>query len=288
MLTDMSDVHEIEFETIDSPNWPGVKDGAIALGRTNLQYRYNAAVAAAEGFKADAHQLVNSTITKPPGHVSAFSAIVDVVMAACEIVIPEEAAIHLVYQAAKAAWEEVKPSAELLEKANEQIEANTVEEATKHLNEVSDRLAEDIVRNASHITEKAGEQIEAALVEYVRQNPQVFQREQAYYQTLCDAVGLQKPDVDRLADEMINKVMPKFREKVMETSASLHFFHELSSDFERLNFLIEITEKGTDPDAFLKLIGGDQHYWDEFLSVYRSEGKDAAARALAHHLGLPL
>jgi hypothetical protein len=284
----MSDVHEIEFETVDSPNWPGVKDGAIDLGRTNLQYRYNAAVAAAEGFKADAHQLVNSTITKPPGRVSAFGAIVDAVMAVCELVIPEEAAIALVYKAAKAAWESVKPSAELVAKVNEQIEANSVEEATKHLYEVSDRLAEDIVRNASHITEKAGEQIEAALVEYVQQNPQVFQRDQAYYQTLCDAIGLQKPNVDLLADQMINKVMPKFREMVMETSASLHFFHELDDDFERLNFLIEITEKGTDPDAFLKLIGGNQQYWDEFLSVYRQEGKEAAVRALGRHLGLPL
>jgi len=281
----MSDDNEIVFESVDSPNWAIVKEGATNLARYNLQQRYNAAVSAAEGFKSDAHQLLDQAITKPPGRLLNFGAIADLVVVACEIVLPEEGIIALVFDEAKQAWEEVKPSEELASKATEEFEANTVEEATKHLSELSDLLASEIVSNALTITNSAGTKVGDALDEYIKQNPQDFTtKDQAYYQTLCDAIGVTVPNVESLQDEIINKVMTTFRERVMWTAARIHFFVEMNDDAERLNFLIDdVAEKGTDPDDFVKGIGGDVAYWDQFLSVYRSDGKQAALQALASH-----
>ena len=47
-------------------------------------------------------------------------------------------------------------------------------------------------------------------------------------------------------------------------------------------------EKGNDPDDLLSLIGADQSYWDPFLTVFRSDGRNAAVLALSRHLGLPV
>jgi hypothetical protein len=62
----------------------------------------------------------------------------------------------------------------------------------------------------------------------------------------------------------------------------------MDNDVERLNFLMDEDEKGNDPDALLSLIGGDRSYWDPFLTVFRSEGRDAALVALERHLGIPV
>ena len=287
----MSDDNEIEFESDDSGNWAIVKAGATTLAQTNLQKRFNAAASAAEGFKSDAHRLLDEAITKPPGSLLSFGAIADLVVAACWIVLPEEGVIALVFEEAKQAWEAVKPSYELARKATEPFEANTVEAAKEHLSELYDMLAAEIASNALTITSSAQNKVGDALNEYVKQNPQVFpmiqDQDQAYYQTLCDAIGVTAPNVESLQDEIITKVMTTFRESVNWTVAHMHFM-EMSDDLERLNFLIDdIAEKGTDPDDFLKGIGGDVDYWDQFLSIYRSDGKHAAMVALGSRLGMP-
>ena len=74
---------------------------------------------------------------------------------------------------------------------------------------------------------------------------------------------------------------------MLVASARIHFFQELDTDFERLNFLMDEAEKGNDPDVLLDLIDGDRTYWDPFLAVYHSEGKSAAQVALEKHLVLP-
>src|SRR5204862_8362754 len=129
-----------------------------------------------------------------------------------------------------------------------------------------------------------------ALEEYVKENPQDFTTlDNAYYQTLCDAIGVTAPNVDSLKGEIVDKVMTTFRERVMWTHARIHFFVELSDVFEQLDFLIDdvIEKEGTDPDDFLKGVGGDVDYWEQFLSVYRSDGKQAAEQALLASLTPP-
>ncbi len=87
--------------------------------------------------------------------------------------------------------------------------------------------------------------------------------------------------------EVWNKVFPPFKEQVLVAAAQIHFFHEMDDDFERLNFLMDEAENGNDPDGLLDLIGGKRDYWDQFLTVYRSQGRSAAILALEQHFLLP-
>lgn len=279
---------EVDFETTDSPNWPEVKDGARQLAYDHLNERFQAATTATAGFVADAHQLVDNTITKPPGHISPWGAILDIVSAACDVIIPEEALVaQLVYKGMKSAWEEIKTTEEVAEQYHQQVEADSVDAARQYLGHAADSLAEMITRSASRMIERSKEGVDPALEEYVRANPQVFRRgDSEYYDTLCRAIGVERPDQDLLATQMINATMDQFRRKVEEVAATLHFFHGMDTDRERLDFLMDIAEQGTDPDAFIRLIGADQAYWDQFLSAYRSGGRDAAHAALIERLGL--
>jgi len=278
---------DIEFEGTDSQHWATVKDGVLGLARDHLQNRVNAIHTGADGFRRDANQLIHEAITKPPGRVFGLTELLEVASKVCELILPEEGAVAEVYQAAKSAWENLKPGYELNNKVNEKLEANSVEDATKHLGEVVDAMCEDISSGADEIKLAAEDKLESALTAYVTQNLQVFRPgDQAYYQTLSDAIGVSAVhNHQMLVDETVNRAMQSFRPKVMEIAAAMHFFHEMSDDAERLNFLIDdVAEKGTDPDQFLRLIGADQAYWDQFLAAYRSGGKTAAMEALTAHL----
>src|SRR2546423_2324112 len=204
----MSDDNEIEFESVDSQTWGGVKAQATTIAFRNLQGRYNAAVSAGIGFRKDAHEYLGEAIKKPPGSLLSFGPIADLVVVACGLVLPEVGVVALVFEEAKKALEVVKPSEELASKATEQFEANTVDDAIKHLDELCEMLEDDIVRNALTITDSASNKVADALEEYVKENPQDFTTlDDAYYQTLCDAIGVTKPNVDWIADQIINKVM---------------------------------------------------------------------------------
>jgi hypothetical protein len=222
----MSEETEIEFETVDSPRWPEVKEGAHAAE---------------------------------------------------------------IAEAVKTAYEGVKPTAELAEKANQEVVANSVEEARNYLQELTKTYAEDVADKALTVKQAAENAVGAALDSYIKQNPQPLNPgDDEFYRSLCDAIGIKDPDKNAIKNEVWDEVFPPFRKKVLVVAAQIHFFHEMDNDSERLNFLMDEAEKGNDPDDLLSLIGADRSYWDAFLTVFRSEGRPAALVALERHLGLPV
>ena len=285
----MSEAIEIEFETADSPRWPEVKEGAHGVARDRLQTRYDAVIQGAQWFRDDADTLVKDAIRKPPEHLSGFGAIVEAVMAACTLLVPEVGIAAEIAEAAKTAYETVKPAAELVEKANQEVVANSVEEATNYLQELTKTYAEDVADKALPVKQAAENAVGAALDSYIKQNPQPLNPgDDEFYKNLCDAIGIKEPDLNAIKMEVWNDVFPPFKKKVLTVAAQIHFFQEMDNDPERLNFLMDEAEKGNDPDDLLSLIGADQSYWDPFLTVFRSDGRSAALLALSRHLGLPV
>jgi hypothetical protein len=285
----MSEATEIEFETVDSPRWPEVKEGAHGVARDRLQTRYDAVIQGAQWFRDDADALVKDAITKPPEHLSGFGALAEAVMAACVLLVPEAALAAEIAEAVKTAYETVKPAAELVEKANQEVVANSVEEARNYLQELTKTYAEDVADKALPVKQAAQNAVGAALDSYITQNPQPLKPgDDEFYRSLCDAIGIKEPDLNAIKMEVWNEVFPPFKKKVLVVAAQIHFFHEMDNDVERLNFLMDEAEKGNDPDDLLSLIGADRSYWDPFLTVFRSEGRPAALVALERHLGLPV
>ena len=285
----MSEATEIEFETADSPRWPEVKEGAHGVARDRLQTRYDAVIQGAQWFRDDADTLVKDVIKKPPEHLSGFGAIVESVMAACALLVPEAGLAAEIAEAVKTAYETLKPAAELVEKANQQVVADSVEQATNYLQELTKTYAEDVADKALPVKQAAENAVGAALDSYITQNPQPLKPgDDEFYKSLCDAIGIKEPDLNAIKMEVWNEVFPPFKKKVLTAAAQIHFFHEMDNDLERLNFLMDEAEKGNDPDDLLSLIGADQSYWDPFLTVFRSDGRNAAVLALSRHLGLPV
>jgi len=280
---------QTKIETVDSPRWPEVKEGAHGVARDRLQTRYDAVIQGAQWFRDDADTLVKEAIKKPPEHLSGFGAIVEAVMAACTLLVPEVGIAAEIAEAAKTAYETVKPAAELVEKANQEVVANSVEEATNYLQELTKTYAEDVADKALPIKQAAENAVGAALDSYIKQNPQPLNPgDDEFYKNLCDAIGIKEPDLNAIKMEVWNDVFPPFKKKVLTVAAQIHFFQEMDNDPERLNFLMDEAEKGNDPDDLLSLIGADQSYWDPFLTVFRSDGRSAALLALSRHLGLPV
>ena len=276
---------QTEIETVDSPRWPEVKEGAHGVARDRLQTRYDAVIQGAQWFRDDADTLVKEAIKKPPEHLSGFGAIVEAVMAACTLLVPEVGIAAEIAEAAKTAYETVKPAAELVEKANQEVVANSVEEATNYLQELTKTYAEDVADKALPIKQAAENAVGAALDSYIKQNPQPLNPgDDEFYKNLCDAIGIKEPDLNAIKMEVWNDVFPPFKKKVLTVAAQIHFFQEMDNDPERLNFLMDEAEKGNDPDDLLSLIGADRSYWDPFLSVFRSDGRLAAGAALERHL----
>ena len=285
----MSEESEIEFETVGSEHWDLVRLGAQRLASRRLQTRYDAVIQGVRLFQDDADTLVKDAIRKPPEHLSGFGAIVEAVMAACTLLVPEVGIAAEIAEAAKTAYETVKPAAELVEKANQEVVANSVEEATNYLQELTKTYAEDVADKALLIKQAAENAVGAALDSYIKQNPQPLNPgDDEFYKNLCDAIGIKEPDLNAIKMEVWNDVFPPFKKKVLTVAAQIHFFQEMDNDPERLNFLMDEAEKGNDPDDLLSLIGADQSYWDPFLTVFRSDGRSAALLALSRHLGLPV
>jgi len=280
---------QTEIETVDSPRWPEVKEGAHGVARDRLQTRYDAVIQGAQWFRDDADTLVKEAIKKPPEHLSGFGAIVEAVMAACVLLVPEAGLAAEIAEAVKTAYETLKPATELVEKANQQVVADSVEQATNYLQELTKTYAEDVADKALPVKQAAENAVGAALDSYITQNPQPLKPgDDEFYKSLCDAIGIKEPDLNAIKMEVWNEVFPPFKKKVLTAAAQIHFFHEMDNDLERLNFLMDEAEKGNDPDDLLSLIGADQSYWDPFLTVFRSDGRNAAVLALSRHLGLPV
>jgi hypothetical protein len=285
---------EIEFETVGSEHWNFVRQGAQLEASRRLQTRYDAVIEGVQWFRKDANELVKNAIKKPPEHLSGFGAIVESVMAACLLLVPEvglaaEIAeeVKKACEKVKTAYEVVKPLAELAEKANQEVIVNSVEEATNYLQELTATYAEDVENEAGPVKQAAEKAVGAALDSYITQNPQPLKPgDDELCKSLCDAIGIKEPDLNAIKMEVWNEVFPPFKKQVAVIAAQIHFFQEMDTDPERLNFLMDEAEKGNDPDALLSLIGANQPYWDGFLTVFRSEGRLAAGLALEGHLML--
>ena len=259
------------------------------MARDRLQTRYDAVIQGAQWFRDDADTLVKDTIKKPPGHLSGFGALVESVMAACVLLVPEVGLAAEIVEATKTAYETLKPAKELVDKANEEVVADSVEQATSYLQELTKTFAEDVADKALPVKQAAENAVGAALNSYITQNPQPLKPgDDEFYASLCDALGIKEPDLNDIKQQVWNEVFPPFKNKVLVVAAQIHFFHELDNDMDRLNFLMDEAEKGNDPDALLSLIGADQAYWDTFLTVFRSDGRSAALLALERKLGLPV
>lgn len=280
----MSETAEIEFENADSPRWLAVRDAAAIEVDRRLQNRYDAVCLGADMFKANADDLVKQTIRKPPGRVSSFGAIVEIVAAACEVVVPEAGLLKEIVEEAGAVHTMAKAAAETVDKAREEFEANTVEEAQEHLGHLSKQAVQAIKDGALHVKDETGKHAGTALDRYINANPQPFRQDESFTNELCVAIGVPETVIDRVQVEAYDKLMPSFVRHVEEAAARLHFFHEMSNDFERLDFLMDMSDQGTNPDDFLRLIEADVAYWDRFLSVFRSDGRDAAKLALENHI----
>lgn len=281
----MSHDGEIEFGTVGSPGWDRILLETKVEADQRLQNRYDATKNGVEKFQHSAGALIDEVFQKPPGKISPFGVFVEVALTFCAFVVPEEAIVaKLIAEAAKTAFEEVKPVVEYADKVSEEIVANTVEEAVKQMKAMVDQTCEQIPTDALKITQAAQNAVESALREHVTANPLPF--DQTTGQELCEALGIQVPDVGLVSEEAANKAFFPFREKVLTFTAQRHFFHDLDDDVQRLEFLIdEIAAKGTDPDAFLDLIGADRSQFDPYLEIYRSQGRAEALNAKLYGFG---
>ena len=285
----MSEETETEFETVGSEHWNFVRLGAQQMASRRLQTRYDAVIAGAQLFRDDAGTVVRKVITKPPEHLSGFGVVAEAVMVACGMVLPEIGVAEAIVEALKGAHEVAKASDELVEKANQEVVANSVEEAKDYLTDLTNSYAEDVAKKALTVKKAAEDAVGAALDSCITQNPQPLKPgDDELYKSLCDAIGIKEPDKDLIPLEVRNATWPPFENAMLTVAAQIHFFHEMDNDLDRLNFLMDEAEKGNDPDALLSLIGADRSYWDSFLTVFHSDGRSAALLALSRHLGLPV
>jgi len=184
-------------------------------------------------------------------------------MPSCGIVLPELEVADDIVEAIKGAYEVAKASAELAEKANQEVVANSVEEATGYLQELTKKYAEDVEEKALAVEKTAEDAVGAALDSYIKQNPQPLNPgDDELCKNLCDAIGIKDPVPDAIENEVWDAVFPPFKKQVLVIAAQIHFFKEMDNDAERLNFLMDEAEKGNDPDDLLSLIGADRSYWD--------------------------
>jgi hypothetical protein len=139
----------------------------------------------------DTDTLVKEAIKKPPGHLSGFAAPAETVMAVCTLVVLEVGLAAEILEAAKGAYESIKPAQELLEKAHEQTVANSVEAATAYLQELTKEPAEDVADKALPVKQAAENAVSAALDSFIRQNPQPLKPgDDGFYRELCDRIGI--------------------------------------------------------------------------------------------------
>lgn len=238
-------------------------------------------------FRNDAEKMVDEYIKEPPKRIEPLGALFEAAFAAAEVLFPiETTAGALIYKTAKLVKETLKPGLEFMEKAKETIEPRSVEEAKSHLKGVAIKLEEEEAIKAPKAMKEGLATVRESVEAYLAVHPQLprqLQNDEDLYKMICDAIGISDFDPEGASLQVSNKLRPPFSAALMRAKSSLHFFNELDNDVERLEFLIEQEEKGNDPDKLLDYIGGDRKYWDRFLKIYRTRGKEAAINELMFH-----
>lgn len=271
---------EIDFGTVGSAGWGTVLNGVQVEANRRLQLRYDATTIGIGKFHNSADELIKEVFTKPPGRISPFGALVDIAITFCEVAIPEATVAKVIFDGAKAAYEEVKTSVEFADKVNEAIEANSVDEAVNQMQSLLAQACVDLPEKTLKIIQGAENAVEEALSAYVTANPLPFEENESFYRDLCDHLNIAEPDVGLVSEQAANEAFFPFKEKVLTFSAQRHFFHDLDDDLARLEFLLDdVAAEGTDPDAFLDLIGAPKEKYDPYIRIYRSSGRDAAITA---------
>jgi hypothetical protein len=277
--------HASAFEGVDSAHWREVRDHARETVKGRLIVLTFAAQTGVRNFQRDADTMIDEYIKEPPRKpITGLGAIIEGLAAAGSILIPEATLAADIFETAKAVYEMYKPAAELQDKFREQVVARSVEEAKTKLKGLASELADAADNTAPMVLDQAFGTINTSLDAYITAHPHPLQDTDEYYGALSDVIGIKHWDPTDSAATVYNSMFPKFKFALMTATSTLHFFHELSNDFERLNFLMDEAERGNDPDALLVLIGADKPYWDRFLTVYRASGRDAAVAALMQHL----
>jgi hypothetical protein len=269
-----------EHMNVDDPDWPTIRNGAFEIASTRLETRYDGVKNGIDGFRDQADTLVKEVFTSPPGRLGIAGALFDIAMTAVTFCIPEEALMAaMIAEAVKSIRETTKTTFEVYEEQHKEFVANSIEEAVKYCTELTKDTAEKTAAAALRTKAAAIEKLNPVLDEYITAHPMHLQATDHDYKALSEALGIKDEATQYIEDELVNKVFPPFKVQVLTITAQRHFFHDLDPQ-ERFPFLIqEVAEKGTDPLAFLTLIGADRTDYDPYLEIYRNEG---AASALAH------
>ena len=277
--------HAAAAEGVGSARWVQVRTAAGVIVRDRLQVLTFAVQTGVRNFQRDSDGMIDEYIKEPPPKpITGLGAIVDALGAACAILIPEATLAAEIFETAKTVYETLKPAVELKEKLDEQVVARSVEDAKAHLKSVARELADEADNKAPLALDQALGTVNRSLDAYITAHPQPLQDSDEFYGALSDGIGIRHMDPTSSAATIYNAIFPPFKKELLRATASLHFFHEMDNDIERLDFLIGEAEKGNDPDALLVYIGADKAYWDRFLTVYRSSGRDAAVQTLQLHL----
>ena len=159
----MSEETEIEFETVDSPRWPEVKEGARRSGERSSPDPIRRCDLRSSVVPGRCRRPCQGRHHEAAGQLPGFGAIAEAVMAACVLLLPEATLAAEIAEAVKTAYEMVKPAAELVEKANQEVVANSVEEARNYLQELTKTYAEDVADKALPVKQAAQNAVGAAL-----------------------------------------------------------------------------------------------------------------------------
>ena len=85
---------------------------------------------------------------------------------------------------------------------------------------------------------------------------------------LSDAIGIRDPQVADPSPHVQHRLWEAFRFEYETATAQLHFFNGMSTDRERLIFLVHDVEPKSNVHDFLVLVGADVTYWQERLDFY--------------------
>jgi hypothetical protein len=277
---------EIELdENSSSPKWPTVREGINGLAVARIGLRYEAVDEGTRDFADRAKALIEEKIKKAPGKIPVFGFIVEQAFTIGKLVVPEAGLAAEIFEVAETAFSSLQQDKELADKASEEVVAHTIEAAIKQLTSVYEVYAKNARGNAYAIQQSVVEHLGSALDRYIDNHPQPLQETDDFYHRFCDGLGLPSPDRSTVIAETMNKIWPDFEAKVQETADSIHFFHEMEDDVGRLEFLIDMESEGHNPEEFLRDVGADLDYWNKWLAVYHSSGKEAALDDISYHVG---
>lgn len=280
---EMADAQEDATLHPGHPHWDHVTGGLVEMASNNLHVMVQWMGAGGQAFRDDADTMIGEYIKEPPKSLGAFEAIADAVVGAVGVFIPVGHLAAEIYEAVKIVYDQAKLAKGVWDTAGEIQVARDVEGAKDQLRQLTKQFAEDFAMKSIAGYQASLSTLHAKVLEFLHTHPQPVPTDENWYAATCQAMGLGATYEDS-AHHFAIELMKPFRKAVMTQTATLHFFHELDDDVERLDFLIQQEQQGNQPEALLQLIGADVAYWKKYLDIYRAQGEEAAKQALLSHL----